>query len=183
MSTKFWQFQKNQFSDLKQNLERYVNILLVFGFKTAVMIRIGSVIKKPIDFMYFKFGDVQFLDIMKILGGATTLDSFLKAYIASETKGFSPWLVWQPRQLWFTRTATVWSLFQITQKQQSSRQRLYWLWEAEKEWAWQKQAIKKLQIKTVPPSGLGNHHYLRETWKKIGMTVFKDFCSATITRM
>ena len=28
---------------------------------------------------------------MKFLGGATTLDSFLKAYKASETKGFSPY--------------------------------------------------------------------------------------------
>ena len=34
----------------------------------------------------FKFGDVGFLDIMKFLGEAKTLDSFLKAYKASETK-------------------------------------------------------------------------------------------------
>ena len=50
-----------------------------------------SVIKKANDFIPFKFGDVQFLDIMKFLGGATTLDSFLKAYKASETKGFFPY--------------------------------------------------------------------------------------------
>ena len=50
-----------------------------------------SVIKKANDFISFKFGDVQFLDIMKFLGGATTLDSFLKAYKASETKGFFPY--------------------------------------------------------------------------------------------
>ena len=46
-----------------------------------------SVIKKANDFVSFKFGDVQLLDIMKFLGGATTLDSFLKAYKASEMKG------------------------------------------------------------------------------------------------
>ena len=45
-----------------------------------------SVIKKANDFISFKFRDVQFLDIMKFLGGETTLDSFLKAYKASETK-------------------------------------------------------------------------------------------------
>ena len=28
---------------------------------------------------------------------------------------------------------------------------------------------------TVPPSGLDNYNYLQETWKKNGMTVFKDF--------
>ena len=50
-----------------------------------------SVITKANDFISFKFGDVQFLDIMKILAGATTLDSFLKAYKARETKGFFPY--------------------------------------------------------------------------------------------
>ena len=44
----------------------------------------------------------------------------LKAYKFSETKGFFPWVFWQPRQAWFSRTATVWSLFQQTWKQQSS---------------------------------------------------------------
>ena len=41
--------------------------------------------------MYFKFGDVQLLDIMIFLGGATSLDSFFKAYKTSETKGFFPY--------------------------------------------------------------------------------------------
>ena len=48
-------------------------------------------IKKANDFISFKFGDIQILDIMKFLGGATSLDSFLKAYKASEIKGFFPY--------------------------------------------------------------------------------------------
>ena len=36
------------------------------------------------------FSDVQLLDIMNFLGGATSLDSFLKAYKTLETKGFFP---------------------------------------------------------------------------------------------
>ena len=39
----------------------------------------------------------------------------------------------------------------------------------------QQQALGKLQIKTIPPSGLDNYNYLQETWNKNGMTVFKDF--------
>ena len=41
----------------------------------------------------------------------------------------------------------------------------------------EQQALKKLQVKTVPPFGLDNYIFLRETetWKKNGMTVFKDF--------
>ena len=50
-----------------------------------------STIKKANNFISFKFGDVQYLDIMKFLGGATSLDSFLKAYKASETRGFFPY--------------------------------------------------------------------------------------------
>ena len=45
------------------------------------------VIKEANDFISFKYGDIQFLDIMNFLGGETSLDSFLKAYKASETKG------------------------------------------------------------------------------------------------
>ena len=41
--------------------------------------------------MSFKFGDVQLLVIMNFPGGATSLDSFLKAYKTAETKGFFPY--------------------------------------------------------------------------------------------
>ena len=103
MITQFLRTQKKQLIDLKQNLERYVNILPVFGFNSgrydlylikSYLIRYlirdkeqeTTVIKKANDFISFKFEDVQFLDIMKFLGGVTTMDSFLKAYNASETK-------------------------------------------------------------------------------------------------
>ena len=48
-------------------------------------------IRKANQFVSFKGGDVQLLDIMNFLGGATSLDSFLKAYKTSETKGFFPY--------------------------------------------------------------------------------------------
>ena len=106
MSTQFLRTQKNQLIDLKQHLERYVNTFPVFGFKRGrydlnfikyylIPYLIcdkenePTVIKKANHFISFKLGDVQFLDIMKFLGGATTLDSFVKAYKASEIKGFS----------------------------------------------------------------------------------------------
>ena len=108
ISTQFLRIQKNQLIDLKQNLERNVNTLRVFGFNSgrynlnlikSYLISYlicdkkqeTSVIKKVNDFISFKFGDEQFLDIKKFLGGATTLHSFLKAYKASETKVFFPY--------------------------------------------------------------------------------------------
>ena len=43
--------------------------------------------KRTNDFSSFNFGDIQLMDIMKFLGGATTLDSFLKIYKDGEMKG------------------------------------------------------------------------------------------------
>ena len=90
MSTQFLRMQKNHLIDLKQNLERYVNTLPVFGFNSGrydlnliksylIPYLINDkeaepmAIKKANDFISFKFGDIQFLDIMKFLGGATSL--------------------------------------------------------------------------------------------------------------
>ena len=106
-STQFLQMQKNQLIELQENLERYCNVLPVFGFNSTkydinltksylLPILINQrimepfVIEKAIQFVSFKIGDLQLLDIMQIPGGATSLDSFPKAYKTSKTKGFFP---------------------------------------------------------------------------------------------
>ena len=104
----FLQMQKNQLIDLNEHLERDCNVLPVFGFNSAkydinliksylLPILVNErhteprVIKKANQFGSFKFGDIQLLDIMNFLGGATSLDTFLKAYKNKETKGFFPY--------------------------------------------------------------------------------------------
>ena len=47
-----------------------------------------TVTKKANQFLFFRFGDIQLLDIMNYLGGATSIDSFLKAYQTKKTKDF-----------------------------------------------------------------------------------------------
>ena len=106
-STRFLQIRKKQLIDLEKHLERYCNVLPIFGFNSTecylnllkpylLPILLNerniepTVIKKVNQFILFKFGDIQLLDIMKFLGGATSLDSFLKAYKTSETKRFFP---------------------------------------------------------------------------------------------
>ena len=106
-STQFLQKQKNQLIELQGDLERYYNVLPVFGFNSAkydinfiksywLPILINernmepTVIKKANQFVSFKFGDVQLLNIMNFLGGATSFDSFLRAYKTSETKASLP---------------------------------------------------------------------------------------------
>ena len=107
LSTQFLQKQKNQLVNLQEHFRRYCNTLPVFGFNSAkydinliksyllpILVNErqieSTVIKKANQFVSFKFGDVQLLDIKNFLGGATSLDSFLKAYKTEETKDFSP---------------------------------------------------------------------------------------------
>ena len=104
-STLFLQTRKNMLVDLKEHLERYIGVLPVFGFKTAkydinliksyllpylvdILNCEPTVIKKANQIVSFKLGDVQLLDILNFLGGATSLPSFLKAFKTAETKDF-----------------------------------------------------------------------------------------------
>ena len=108
LSIQFLQMQKNQLIDLREHFEGYCNVLPVFGFNSAkydinlikshlLPILVNergielTVIMKANQFVSFKFGDIQILGIMIFLGGATSLDSFLKAYRTKETKGFFPY--------------------------------------------------------------------------------------------
>ena len=106
-STQFLHIQRKQLTDLQEHLERFCNVLPIFGFNSAKydlnLIKSyllpnfvnerniePSVINKANQFIWFKFGDIQLWDIMSFLGGETSLDSFLEAYKTSETKGFFP---------------------------------------------------------------------------------------------
>ena len=97
----YLQMQKNQLSDLQVSLEHYCNVLpeLSYNSRKYDIILIKSnllpipvngrdieptVIKKANQFIWFKFGDIQLLDIANFFGGATSHHSFLKAYKSSE---------------------------------------------------------------------------------------------------
>ena len=104
-STEFLQFQKNQFIDLQlilrdiathyqslgSNSVRYdINFIKSYLLPLLVNERNfePTVIEKNNQLVSFKFGIVVLLDISNLLGSATNLDSFLKAYKTSETKRF-----------------------------------------------------------------------------------------------
>ena len=106
-STQFLQIQKKQLIDLQEHLEGYCNVLPIFGFNGAkydlnliesylLPLLVNerniepSVIEKANQFMSSKFSDNQLVNNVKFLGGARSLDSFLRAYKSSETKGFFP---------------------------------------------------------------------------------------------
>ena len=39
----------------------------------------------------------------------------------------------------------------------------------------QQEALKKLRLKVVPPSGFDNYNYLESVWEHEQMTIFQDF--------
>ena len=105
LSTQFLELQKIHLFDLQEHFERYCNVLPVFRFNSAkydnnliksYLLPIpvneqdieATVTKKANQFVSFKFGDIQLLDIMNFLGGSTSLDSFLKTYKTKKTQGF-----------------------------------------------------------------------------------------------
>ena len=192
MSTQFLRMQKNQLIDLKQNLERYVNTLPVFGFNSGRydLNLIKSylipyliidkedelmVIKKTNDFISFKFGDIQFLDIMKFLGGATSLDSFPKAYKASETKGFFPYEWFYSPDKLESEELPPYEAFFSKLRNNNALHKDFYDYQNLKSSGIDKQQVKKLKIKSVRASGWDNYKDLQEIWQKHGMTTFKDF--------
>ena len=192
-STQFLQIQKKQLIDLQEHLERYCNVLPVFGFNSAkydlnlikfylLPILVNecniepTVIKKANQFISFKFGDIQLLDIMTFLGGATSLDSFLKAYKTSETKGFFPYE-------WFDHPDRMQSLELPPYDAFYSKLRSCNPLETEytdyvnllKSGLTTEQAVVKLKLSKPPPTGIENYQYLQQIWKQEQMSSFKDF--------
>ena len=135
-----------------------------------------TVIKKTNQFISFKFGDIQLLDIMNFLGGATSLDSFLKAYRTSKTKGFFPY-EWfdHPDKMQNTEVPPYDSFY--------SKFRCCKPLEAEytdyvnllKSGLTTEQAVVKLKLSKPPPTGIEKYQYLQQLYKQEQMTSSTEF--------
>ena len=192
-STQFLQMQRNQLIELQEHLERYCNVLPVFGFNSAkydinliksllLPILINEmnmepiVIKKANQFVSFKFGDVQLLDIMNFLGGATSLDSFPKTYKTAETEGFYPYewfdcpqkmnnCVLPPYDAFFSKLRNVNPL----ETDYSDYQNLLGSGLKTEE------ALSRMKLSKPLPPGEENYQYLLDLWNHENMCTFKEF--------
>ena len=193
LSTHFQQMQKNQLIDLQEHFERYCNVLRVFGFNSAkydinliksylLPILVNerdtepTIIKKANQFVSFKFGDIQLLDIMNFLGGATSLDFFLKAYKTKETKGFFPYEWFHcPEKMNNKELPPYESFFSVLrninplEKDYNDFQNLV------NSGLTTKQAVIKLRVDNIPLTGVENHSYLQNVWENNNMQYFSDF--------
>ena len=133
------------------------------------------VIYKANQFVSFKLSDVQLLDIMNFLGGATSLDSFLKAYKTAETKGFFPneWFNCPqkmnnserpPYDAFFSKLRNVNPL----EKDYSAYQKKFSCGLKTEE------TLSKVKLSQPPPSGEENYQNFLDIWSHENMCTFKD---------
>ena len=176
-STLFSQIQNKQLIDLQKQLERYCNVLPKSGFNSAKynlnLIKryllpnlvnernLGPpVIKKANQFISFKFGDVQLLDIIYFLRGATSFDSFLKAYPEKmQNTELSPYDAFYSKLCSCNLLETEYKDYLTLLKRALTTE----------------QAVIRLKLSKPPPTGIDNYHYLQQIWKQGQMISFKEF--------
>ena len=135
-----------------------------------------TVIEKANQFVSIKFGDVPFLDFMNFLGGATSLDSFPKAYKTAETKSFYPYEWFDcPQKLNTSELPPYDAFFGILRN----------VYSLEKDYAdYQKvfscglqteRALTNMKLSKPPLLGEENYQYLLDIWNHENMWTFKDF--------
>ena len=115
----------------------------------------------------FNFGDIQFLKISNFVGGATSLDSFLKAYQTSKTKRFFP-------HEYFDNLDKLQNTELPPNDGFYSKHRSYIPLEAEytdyvnhlESGLTIEQAVITLKLSKPPPTGIEKNQYLQQKWKQ-----------------
>ena len=171
----------------------YCNVLPVFGFNSAkyYIILIKSfflpilvnernieptVIKKAIQFVSFKFGDIQLLEIMNFLGGATSLDSFLKAHRTKETKGFLPYEWFDCPEKMNNKKLPPWdSFFSILRSSNPLEKEYNYFQILVNSGLTTEQALAKSRMDRIPPIGAENCSFLQSFCENNNMQKFSGF--------
>ena len=180
-------------SKLRQDFENYYSTIPVFGFNSSrydlnlikeyllhhLLLEknvIPKVIRMGNKYIGMNFLSLQFLDISNFLGGATTLDNFLKAYGASEEKGFFPYE-------WFDSIEKLnvsqlppidsfWSKLKNHNVLSVDYDKFVELKNGGME---QHEILKELRLKKVPQNAEENYLELQNIWERKGMQTFRDF--------
>ena len=122
------------------------------------------------------FLGLQFLDILNFLGGATTLDNFLKAYGASEEKGFFPYKWFDSfEKLNVSQLPPIdsfWSNLKNHNVLSVDYNKFVQLKNGGIE---QDEILNKLRLKKVPQNAEENYVELQNIWEREGMQTFRDF--------
>ena len=193
LSTQLLLMQKIQLIYLQEHFERYCNVLPVFGFNSAkydfnliksylLTIPVNerdiepTVIKKSNQFVSFKFGDIQLLDIMNFLGVAISLDSFLKTYKTKETKGFFPYCWFDCPEKKNNKEFPPYDYFFSILRNSNPHENDYSDFQNfVNSGLTTELAVIKLRMDRIPPTGAENYLYLQSIWENHNMQNFSDF--------
>ena len=185
--------QKNQLINLQEHFECYCNTSPVLGFNSAkydtnlikwylLPILVNerqiepTVIKKANQFVSLKFDNVQLLDIMKFLGGATSFDSFVKDYKTEETEGFFPHEWFDNPKKMNNKELPPYDFFFSKLRNINPLEKDYNDFESlTSSGLSTEQALCKLRLNKIPPTRDENYANLQSIWMSEGMKCFKDF--------
>ena len=189
----FLQIQKKQLTDLQEHLECYCNVLLIFKFncpkydlnlKKSYLLTFPvyegnfepTVIKKTKIYISFKNNDFQLLDFMNLLGGARSLDSFLKANKSPETKRSFPYQkIDQPDNMQ-NNEPSPYDAFYIKLCSSNPLEAEYRDYgNLLKSGLTKRQAFTKLKLSKPPANGIEYYQYRQKISKREQMSSFKDF--------
>ena len=124
------------------------------------------VVKKANQFLSFKFDDIQLLDIMNFLGGATGLDSFLKAYKTNETKSFLPYESFDCKEKLNNKELPPYDSFFSILRNSKPLEKDYTDFEnLLKSCSSNEKAVAKLRMNNVPPTGTEKYVFLQTVWE------------------
>ena len=135
-----------------------------------------TVIKKAKQFISFRFGDIQLLDIMNFLGGATSLDTFLKAYKTKETKSFFPYEWFDcPEKINNKEFPPYDSFFSVLRNSNPLEKDYNDFQNLIDSGLTTEQAVAKLRMDGIPRTSAENYSYLQSVWENNNVQKFSDF--------
>ena len=113
---------------------------------------------------------------MNFLGGATSLDSFLKAYKTKETKGFFPYEWFDcPEKMNNIELPPYDSVFSIMRNSNPLDKDYNDFQNFVNSGLTTEQAVTKLRMDRIPPTGAESYLYLQSVWENNNMQYFPDF--------
>ena len=185
--------QKNYLIGLQEHFEPCCNVLSVFGsnslkwdnimiqwFLLPILVIVRdiepTVLEKANQFVYFKFGDIEQLDIMNFPGGATSLGSFLKAYKTNETKDFfsNEWFDC-PEKMNNKELPPYDSFFSILRNRNSLEKDYNNFQNLVNSGLTADQAVAKLWMDRIPRTGAEIHSIFQSVWEIKNMHYYSDF--------
>ena len=107
---------------------------------------------------------------MNFLGGATSLDSFFKAYKTKQAKGFFPYEWFDcPEQTSNKEPPPYDSVFSILRNNNPLEKDYNYFQNLVNSGLTTEQSVAKLRVDRIPPTGAENYSYLQSVWENNNM--------------